>query len=130
MDSPTQVPRRIIVADEDRAVVAFIVRTLRDDGYEVFQAYDMLAATQLSVALNPCDLVMSDSRVEGADGIQLITELRQRLPTLPIIYLANLGRSTPELERQLPPDVAILREPFTPEKLRWAVTKMFNGRAR
>ena len=35
-----------------------------------------------------------------------------------MLYLANIGRSTPELEAQLPADVPILREPFTADQLR------------
>jgi two-component system, response regulator FlrC len=132
MASPTsgQVPRRIIVADEDRAVVAFIIQTLRNEGYQVFHAYDVRSATELAIALDSCDLVLSNTKVEGADGIEMIKELRQHRPKLPIIYLANTGRSTPELERQLPSDVPILREPFTPEKLRSAVNTVLDGKAR
>jgi DNA-binding response OmpR family regulator len=131
MNSPTPgtVPRHIVVADEDRAVVAFIIKTLREDGHAVFHAYDVLAATQLAFALNPCDLVLSDTKVEGADGVELVVQLRRKRPEVPIIYLANNGRSTAEIERQLPADVPILREPFTAEKLRSAVNAMFNGKA-
>ena len=50
-------------------------------------------------------------------GVELIHELRTRLPHLPILYMANVGRSTPELEAQLPPGVPIIREPFTAEEL-------------
>ena len=121
-------PRHIVVADEDRAVVAFIVKTLREDGHAVFHAYDVLAATQLAHALVPCDLVLSNTKVEGADGVELVVQLRQQRPAVPVIYLANDGRSTPEIERQLPPDVHILREPFTAAKLRAAVNAMLNGK--
>ena len=93
-------PRHIVVADEDRAVVAFIVKTLREDGHAVFHAYDVLAATQLAHALVPCDLVLSNTKVEGADGVELVVQLRKQRPAVPIIYLANDGRSTPEIERQ------------------------------
>jgi two-component system OmpR family response regulator len=134
MSSPTSgpAPRHIVVADEDRAVVAFIIKTLREDGHAVFHAYDVLAATQLAVALEPCDLILSNTRVEGADGVELVVQLRRKRPHVPIIYLANNGRSTAEIERLLPADVPILREPFTVEKLRAAVNAMLdgNGKAR
>jgi DNA-binding response OmpR family regulator len=122
------VPWHIVVADEDRAVVAFIIRTLREDGHAVFHAYDVLAATQLVFALNPCDLVISNTKVEGADGVELVVQLRRRRPQVPIIYLAS-SRTTAEIERQLPADVPILREPFTAEQLRAAVNAMLNGKA-
>jgi DNA-binding response OmpR family regulator len=79
------------------------------------------------MGLEVCDLVISNTKVEGADGVELIQFLRKRRPTLPIIYLANLGRSTPEMETKLPADIPILREPFTVENLRGAVVAMLNG---
>jgi DNA-binding NtrC family response regulator len=119
--------RHIIVADEDPKMVDFIIRTLRNDGHAVFHAYDALSAMQLAIGLETCDLVISDTKIEGSDGVELIQYLRGRMPTLPIIYLANTGRSTPEAEAQLPPDVPILREPFTAEKLRSTVAAMLDG---
>jgi CheY-like chemotaxis protein len=134
MSSPipgvTHPARHIIVADEDPVAVATIVRILRADGHAVFHAYDVLAATQLAFSVLPCDLVVSDTKVEGSDGVELITMLRQRKPDVPVIYLANTGRSTPELEAKLPADVPILREPFTEEKVRAAVRGIFDRKAK
>jgi DNA-binding NtrC family response regulator len=121
--------RHIIVADEDQRMVDLIVSALREDGHAVFHAYDVMSAVQLAVAVNPCDLVISNTKVQGADGVELMHYLRKRSPDLPIIYLANKGRSTPELEAQLPPDIPILREPFDVQTLRKTVAAMLNGGA-
>lgn len=121
---------RIVIADEDHPLVEFMVQTLRTDGNAVFHAYDALSAAQLAFSLDRCDLLISNTRVEGIPGVDLIRQLRKQLPDLPIIYLANTGRSSPELEAQLPPDVPILREPFTADELRAAVRPFLsNGRA-
>jgi DNA-binding NtrC family response regulator len=91
--------RNIVVADEDKAIAGLVIETLLSDGH----------------------LVISNTRVGGVDGLALIHELRERLPTLAIHYLANHGRSSIELEAQLPYNVPILREPFTADELRAAV---------
>jgi DNA-binding NtrC family response regulator len=124
---PASSGRHIVVADEDRSMVDMIIRALREDGHAVFHAYDVLSATQLAISLEVCDLVISNTKVEGIEGVQLINQLRRELPELPIIYLANLGRSTPEAEAKLPADVPILREPFTIENLRGTVAAMLDG---
>jgi hypothetical protein len=49
-------------------MVDWIIRTLRDDGHAAFHAYDVLSATQLAIGLEVCDLVISNTKVEGADG--------------------------------------------------------------
>jgi two-component system, cell cycle sensor histidine kinase and response regulator CckA len=119
--------RHIIVADEDPAVVAFIIHLLRQDGHAVFHAYDALSATQLAGALQYCDLLISNTKVVGADGVELIRQLRGKRPTLPILYIANIARSTPEIEAKLPPDIPIIREPFTAEQLRAAIGSLLDG---
>jgi DNA-binding response OmpR family regulator len=118
---------RIVVADEDPRVVEFVITTLRSDGHAVFHAYDLLSATQLALAIEPCHLVISNTKVQGVDGVQLIHQLRVHRPRQPILYMANIGGSSPELEAQLPADVPILREPFTPDQLRAAVGALLNG---
>jgi DNA-binding response OmpR family regulator len=125
---PKLTDRHIIVADEDRDAVAFIIKTLREDGHVVFHAYDVLSAVQLALEIRSVDLVISNTKVEGIDGVGLIQRLRKDRPEVPIIYLANDGRSTPEIEAELPADVPVVREPFTREKLRTAVNAMLDGK--
>ena len=115
--------RYIVVADENRAVVNLVIETLLNDGHAVFQAYDGWSAVQLALCLKVCDLVISNTRVRGAVGPELIEELRRRMPRLPILYLATPTGSESEsrMERRIPDDVGILREPFAAEDLRAAV---------
>lgn len=129
--SPTELAgrRRILVADEDPSVVAFMIKTLREDGHAVFHAYDGLSATELAFALRKVHLVISDTKVNGLPGIELIYLLRERLPELPIMYLANIDRSTPAIEAQLPSNVPILREPFTAGELRAVVRRLLKPQA-
>jgi CheY-like chemotaxis protein len=116
-----------VVADEDRAVAGLVIETLLDDGHAVFQAYDGPSAVQLALGLKVCDLVISNTRVGGVAGLELIHELRVEMPELPIVYLANQGRSWRGLERQLPHDVPVLREPFTAEELRTVVRPLLTA---
>jgi DNA-binding response OmpR family regulator len=113
---------RIVVADEDPVVVGMVIDTLRKDGHAVFHAYDALSATQLAYSLDVCHLLITN--VADMTGVELILELRTRLPKLPIVYMANIGRSTPEVEARLPADVPILREPFTAEDLQAVVAPL------
>jgi CheY-like chemotaxis protein len=124
---PGFVGRYIVVADEDRAVTNFVTETLLGDGHAVFMAYDGVSAAHLVLGLKICDLLISNSRVSGHPGVELIRELRQHLPRLPILYLANNERSTPTLERGLPGNVPILREPFSEGELRDAVKDLLKA---
>ncbi len=110
--------RYIVVADEDKAVAGMVIDTLLHDGHAVFHAYDGLSALHLALNLKVCDLVISNTRVGGKVGIDLIHELREQLPSLAILYLSSNGNSS---QNGLPHNVPVLREPFTTEELRAAV---------
>ncbi len=118
------VGRYIVVADEDRTVTNFVIEVLLQDGHAVFMAYDGLSATHLVMGLKVCDLLISNSRVAGLPGVELIRELRQHLPYLPVLYLANDNRSNATIERGLPGNVPILREPFSADDLRRNVREL------
>jgi len=118
---PGFVGRYIVVADEDKTVVGLVIETLLTEGHAVFYAYDGVSAIQLALGLKVCDLIISNTRVGGVAGIDLIHELREHLPRLAILYLANAARSTPDVEARLPRNVPILREPFNAGQLCAAV---------
>ena len=122
--------RYILVADEDPKIVASIIQVLRQDGHAVFHAFDGRSAVELVYNLRRCDLVISNTKVDGVPGVELIRQLRHDRPTQPIAYIANVGRSTAEIEAGLPPDVPIIREPFTAEELRAAVAPLLDGGTR
>ena len=51
-------------------------------------------------------------------GVELVYQLRTQMPSLPMMYIANIDRSTPAIESKLPRNVPIIREPFTADELR------------
>ena len=128
MSSPDSVGkgRRILVADEDPKVVEFIIKALRADHHTVFHAFDGLSAVELAFALDECHLVITNTKVDGLAGNELVQILRGRMPHLPMMYVANTG-SNPAFEATLPRDVPILREPFTADELRAMVTGLLDG---
>lgn len=123
MTSPTAYAfhrQRIVVADDDSVIIAMMIDTLRRAGHCVVHAPDVLSNTRRD-SLAQCHLLISSAQVEGMPRIDLLEELRESLPALPVLYLANAGQSTAELEARLPRDVPILRVPFTTAELQAAV---------
>lgn len=107
----------VVIADEDPVVVGQILGALRGAGFRAFHAYDGRAAVELALALRNIDLLISNTRIADFPGVELIHQLRAERPNLPVIYLANIGRSTPEIEAKLPEGTPILREPFSSDEL-------------
>jgi CheY-like chemotaxis protein len=108
-----------------------MVRTLRSADHCVFQAYDGQAAFELTLGLRNIDLLITNTRMPGMNGPELIRYVREELPTLPILYIQNQEQA-PEVPAGLPGDVPVLREPFTAEQLLAAVRPLLqrDGKSR
>ena len=81
-------PSRLWVIDDDRAVRIVLAQALRDAGYTV-QAYE--GARQALAALDdePApDLVFTDVRMPGMDGLAFLDALKARRPDLPVIVMS------------------------------------------
>jgi DNA-binding response OmpR family regulator len=79
---------RILVIDDDDAVLGLLEFSLKRAGYEVFSAMDGSMGLQTFEKQKP-DLVIVDLAMPGMDGYQVIEELRKLAggKHLPIIIL-------------------------------------------
>jgi CheY-like chemotaxis protein len=100
-----------------------MVGVLRGAGYCVFQAYDGLAAYELALSLRTIDLLVTNTKMPGLNGPELIRQVRHALPELPILYINNHDHAagTPD---GLPADLPTLAEPFTADQLQEAVRRL------
>jgi DNA-binding response OmpR family regulator len=110
----------IVVADDDGPATALVVDTLRIDGHRVSHVRETQFAA-VDLALRDCHLFICGPGTGGMHAIRLISELRDNRPDLPVLCVTAALRWTRRLEGLLPADVTLLREPFTPERLRAAV---------
>jgi CheY-like chemotaxis protein len=106
-------PATILVVDDAILLRGAIARYLGRLGYRVLEASD---AEQAELALQRADwqvdLMLTDVRLHGVSGPELARRVRQRLATLPVLYMsgdADLPDATP------PGDV--LHKPFDLETI-------------
>ena len=81
--------RRVVVADDDPAVVWFLSGILKAVGAEVFEAHDGERAFELTASLWP-DLVVSDVLMPKLDGFSLCHEIKRDVAVrdVPVILLS------------------------------------------
>ncbi|MBU2408191.1 MAG: sigma 54-interacting transcriptional regulator, partial [Gammaproteobacteria bacterium] len=81
---------RLLVVDDDPNMLRLISMRLTSAGYQVTAVTSAESAlTQLEIE-HP-QLVLSDVRLPGRDGLALFDEIRRRHPTLPVILLTAHG---------------------------------------
>ncbi|NUO75356.1 MAG: nitrogen regulation protein NR(I) [Lysobacter sp.] len=86
--SPTSAPARVWVVDDDRSVRFVLATALREAGYAVdgFEnAQDVLDAL---AARGAPDLLFTDVRMPGDDGLVLLDRLKAAAPRLPVIVMS------------------------------------------
>jgi AmiR/NasT family two-component response regulator len=84
------VPRaRLLVADDDRLILATLSEGLRDRGYDVLEAVDGDEAVRLCGQHNP-DLAILDIRMPKQSGIEVARRLQETVE-VPFMFLSAYG---------------------------------------
>src|SRR5215207_3612965 len=113
---------KILVVDDEPSVLAVVSRALRDEGHEVIAVSN--GQTAYDVTLNETvDVVVTNTRMPGLNGGELVSALRKQLPGIPILHLDDLSPATHSLF-QLPADVPTLFKPFDLVALKAAVHRL------
>ncbi len=81
---------RILIVDDEVNARTALVELLRDEGYGVEAAADAFKALGKIAEFAP-DLVVTDLKMPGMDGLQLLAKLRDGDPDLPVIVMTAFG---------------------------------------
>jgi DNA-binding NtrC family response regulator len=88
---------RVLLAEDDFEMRRFLSGVLRTDGFEVIAAANRVQLMEL-VGLDPpssgrldLDLVISDIRMIGASGLEVLADLRTRSGAPPVILITAFG---------------------------------------
>ncbi len=77
---------RILIVDDEPYIREILSRWLVDEGYDCEQAANTEAALE-ALARGDCELMISDIRMPGRSGLELLDEARARFPDLAVIML-------------------------------------------
>ncbi|GBC91564.1 Cyclic di-GMP phosphodiesterase response regulator RpfG [bacterium HR15] len=89
--------RRVLIVDDDTLVRDTLRFVLEDAGYDVWAtAHGADALTVLE--RQPIDIVLSDIFMPGMNGFDLLKQIRQRCPDVPVILVTGFGNI--EMARQ------------------------------
>ena len=76
----------ILVVDDERSMRDFLKILLVKEGYQVKTASDGNHALE-SIAGHNFDLVISDIRMDGMGGLELLNNIKERYPSLPVVMI-------------------------------------------
>ncbi len=89
-------PKKILVVDDEESIHLLYREELEDEGYQVISAMNGEDALKLFESEQP-DLVILDINMPGMDGIEVLRQMKQLKPNVPVI----LSSAYPEYKQDL-----------------------------
>ncbi len=86
----TDTPRRLLIIDDDAPVRQSIATYLEDSGFEVLEAVGGPQGLALFRQQAP-DLVITDLRMPEVDGLQVLRQIHEVAPDVPVIVISGAG---------------------------------------
>lgn len=81
---------RILLVDDDPGLLRLLTLRLEAEGYEVLSASSGRAALDM-LDLNKVDVIISDLRMDGMDGLELFDRIHSRYPGIPVLIITAQG---------------------------------------
>src|SRR5438552_17947993 len=113
---------RILVADDHDALRRGLVRGLTDAGHEVEEASNGNAAIE-RLHDSYFDVVLSDVRVGGSDGLDVLRTTRALHPTTAVILMTAFGSITTAVEAMKIGAFDYVQKPFEIEEMEVKIEK-------
>jgi DNA-binding response OmpR family regulator len=92
-----KLPYRILVLDDDEHALEGFVELLREAGYNVTGSSTFDGAKRL-LGLEPFDLLVTDVRLRGFNGLHLVMQVRAEHPDTEVIIISGYDEPLIELE--------------------------------
>lgn len=108
---------RILIVDDDPAILSGVSTLLEQAGYEIAQAASLAQARSHLQAFNPPSLVILDLMLPDGDGFELCRQIRQGGQYLPILMLSARDELQDRVEGLTVGADDYLTKPFAPAEL-------------
>ena len=124
----TPTHRRILVVDDDSAMGEMVVALLEDHGIDA-ETVSSADAALGRVADSDFDVVLSDIRMPGRSGVELLGELREVEPDLPVVLMTAFGSIDSAIEAMRAGAFHYVTKPFKREEVLVVLERAIEHRA-
>ena len=119
---------RVLVVEDEDYVRESLREILRERGYEVLEAGDVPQA-MAQLARGPVDVVLTDFRLPGSDGLALVKQVQALSAQIPVVVLTGQGTIASAVECLKSGASDYLLKPADPEALEVALSRAVAARA-
>ena len=112
----------ILIVDDEKNYLVVLEALLGAEGYEIVTANDGKAALA-TVREADLDLVITDMKMPGMSGMELLAECRKIKPELPVIMMTAFGTIEMAVEAMKKHAYDYIQKPFENEQLKQTIKK-------
>ena len=111
---PLPVRKRLLIVDDEPAVLELVVRILRTDNYEIRSAESGPRALQLleQPGASGVDLLVTDLMMPGMTGRELAAAVRSRTASVRVLYVTGFADTLFQGLQELGPGESFIEKPF------------------
>ena len=114
---------RILIVDDEEGMRRLLGRILAKEGYDTTTAANGVDALRL-VASERFDLVVTDIKMPEMDGLQLLQEIREYEPSLPVIVITAYGTIENAVQALRAGAYDYIAKPFEADEIKLTVAKV------
>lgn len=125
---PLGIKKTVVVVDDDPMMLDVLARILQRENFELLMASGGPEIIQkLSEHTGDVDLLVTDYAMPGMQGPELADHVRQRFPSVKVLYQTGFSDRLFENRMELEEGAAFLEKPFTARGLREAARLVLFG---
>jgi DNA-binding NtrC family response regulator len=120
--------RTLLIVDDEENIIKSMIRTLRDDGYQIVSARSGEEGLS-KLEKHEVDIVISDQKMPGMSGLEFLKRVRANFPDILCIMVTAYGDMNTALEAIN--DVGIYKfilKPWDEMDLRVTIKRAFESR--
>ena len=120
---------RMLVIDDDRAVLISCQAIFRDSGFEVDVVTDPVKGLEMSTKAEYA-VILCDWKMPGLNGLDVISQLEEQCPDSAVVMFSGFPSPDRAAEAIKRGAMEFLTKPFTPNELTRVVQKAMDGKVK
>ncbi len=117
----------VLLVDDEPRILSALKRSLRREGYEIVSAESSTDALSI-LDERPVDLIVSDQKMPGTSGLELLAEVARRHPSVPRVLLTGWPEEVPSKRLEALGVGALLPKPWDDAELKAVVRAQLQSR--